>query len=316
MMYDTEMMTYELANITFYIASWWIAILLGTAIQKCICPRNALDMYGRIDNDEEVEEKIDPRNLSKKRRRLNTIQERTKMPFKYSKIYNATKGAFAYDVAGEDNAQKVWDDNDWDEGDAIVGFYVDPETDNYEVIHCPEGYAVYVQGDVTKDKANYHFGPLEYRLPPAILVNLNNAFDAVYLRKKSNPTWVGENDSDSESDSDSDSESDSDSDSDAMSESSDAMSESSESSDESVEERVHHFIPENQRIIDFLYRCRDATDNQYKKNAYERAINEINTFYWRRIYPETFKPIRIGKNIERKIREFMDGVPEDDIINS
>ena len=74
-------------------------------------------------------------------------------------------------------------------------------------------------------------------------------------------------------------------------------------------------FPENQRVIDFLYKCRAATDNQYKKNAYDNAINEIHS-YWGKIYPQTWTPCTIGPHIERKIREFIDGIPEDDIINS
>jgi hypothetical protein len=58
-----------------------------------------------------------------------------------------------------------------------------------------------------------------------------------------------------------------------------------------------------------------VTDNQFKKIAYKNAINEFHS-YWSVIYPQTWKPCTIGESIERKIREFLIGVPEDDIINS
>ena len=72
-------------------------------------------------------------------------------------------------------------------------------------------------------------------------------------------------------------------------------------------------IPENQRVIDFLYRCMNVTDNKYKKNAYLRAINEIHS-YWHTIVLTEWKPENIGPSIARKIREFLEGFPENDII--
>ena len=73
-------------------------------------------------------------------------------------------------------------------------------------------------------------------------------------------------------------------------------------------------IPINQSIIEFLSRCHDATDNSYKRKAYCNAINEIHG-YWHAI-DNNWKPNKIGQSIERKIREFLDGIPEMDIINS
>ena len=82
----------------------------------------------------------------------------------------------------------------------------------------------------------------------------------------------------------------------------------------STQELPVSHIPINQSIIEFLLRCHDATDNPYKKKAYCNAINEISS-YWHTINNH-WKPIKIGESIERKIREFLDGIPEMDIINS
>jgi DNA polymerase/3'-5' exonuclease PolX len=77
-------------------------------------------------------------------------------------------------------------------------------------------------------------------------------------------------------------------------------------------EKLQTHIPENQRIIDFLYRCMDATDNRHKKDAYRRAISIVYS-YWSVI---DAPPQNIGPSIARKIREFLEGFPEDDIIDS
>lgn len=74
-------------------------------------------------------------------------------------------------------------------------------------------------------------------------------------------------------------------------------------------------IPENQRIINFLYRCRRNTDNLYKKKAYDRAINEIHG-YWHEVNRYNWKPDNIGASISRRIEEFLLGIPEEDIMMS
>lgn len=66
-------------------------------------------------------------------------------------------------------------------------------------------------------------------------------------------------------------------------------------------EKLQTHIPENQRIIDFLYRCMDATTNKYKKDAYMRAINIIYS-YWSIV---DSPPQNIGPSIAGKIREFL-----------
>ncbi len=80
-------------------------------------------------------------------------------------------------------------------------------------------------------------------------------------------------------------------------------------------ERITTHIPTNQRVIDFLYRCMNATDNVYKKNAYLRAINEVHS-YWHVIDVSQWVPQNIGQSIACKIREFLEGFPEEDILYS
>jgi DNA polymerase/3'-5' exonuclease PolX len=81
------------------------------------------------------------------------------------------------------------------------------------------------------------------------------------------------------------------------------------------EEKSQTHIPQNQRVIDFLYRFMEATDNKYKKYAYRRAINETHS-YWGVIEPASWTPEYIGSSIARKIKEFLEGFPEDDILYS
>jgi hypothetical protein len=261
------------------------SLFAGKVVSNFLFPEPAkfLEAYGGCDCGRDGCEKIDSINHRGKSYRRIPIQE-SKMTYKYCKIYNVSKGEWASDVSGGDDPQVVWDTNEWDENDALIGFYSDDDNDFHNVIFCRPGYAIYVQSD--SDKENYKFEGCEYRIPPAMLVNLNDAYDTEFVHAKNYPEEM-----DVESDSDSD------------------------CSSESDESRCHTHIPENQRVIDFLYKCRDAADNQFKKDAYTSAINEFHS-YWSVIYPPTWKPCTIGPSIERKIREFLDGIPEDDIINS
>lgn len=267
-----------------------LSLFLGRVISSYLFPEPAkfLEAYGGCECDNEDYKKFDVIYSRGKRYRRLIQETNSKMPYRYSKIYNATQGVWAHNVAGEDDPQQVWEDNEWDENDALVGFYSDGESDFHNVIFCRPGYAVYVLGEEDKERAEFDYDNTQYRIPPVMLVNLNDAYDGEFMYNKSYP----DDNNDTE-----------------MSDS------SSEESDDSVEDRVHTHIPENQRIINFLYKCRDATDSQYKKNAYDIAIDEIYN-YWGLIYPNTWEPCTIGPNIERKIREFLDGIPEDDIINS
>ena len=281
------------------------SIFLGWAVTKCIFTKPDVVNTSDCGSDEIGSRKFETRSARKKRCRLTTIQETTKMPYKYSKIYNASQGKWARDVSGEANATKVWLNNEWEDGDAIIGFYSDEDCDNYEVIYCDDGYAVYVLGEADKEKANFHFGPIAHRVPPVVLVNLNNAYDAVFLRKKSDPTWVDKDDSESDYESD-------------------AMSECDDSDEEEAKNPNDVWrvcVPANQPIVDFLIRCCRGTTNTFKRRAYARAIIKIVT-YWRGNLMEVSEydlPRMLpglSENMIRKIREFIDGVPEEDIINS
>jgi hypothetical protein len=279
---------------------WTICIsslFVGKIISNFLFPEPAkfLEAYGGCDCGRDICEKIDTFEHRGKSYRRIDIQE-SKMTYKYCKIYNVTQGKYAYDVSGDDDPKVIWETNDWNENDALIGFYETDDCESYEVIFCRPGYAIYVQSEQEKDRDTYKMDDNEYRLPPAMLVNLNNAYDTDFLHSKNYPSEMEcEDDDESMSEDESDDESDEDS--------------------EADETRCHTHIPENQRVIDFLYKCRDATDNQFKKNAYDNAINEFHS-YWNVIYPKTWKPCTIGESIERKIREFLMGVPEDDIINS
>lgn len=80
------------------------------------------------------------------------------------------------------------------------------------------------------------------------------------------------------------------------------------------ERRVSH-INNNQRVIDFLYKCRENTDNPYKKNAYMIVINEIYG-YWHSIEPYGLIHLYGGSSIKRKINELIEGFSEEDILFS
>ena len=229
------------------------------------------------------------------------------MPYRYSKIYNATKAAWAYNLAGEDNAKKVWADNDWEENDALVGFYSDTEAEFYNVIFCLPGYAIYVQTEDQKDKANFQHRDLELRIPPAIIVNLNNAFDTGFLHAKVHPSDMNDGE---------DTDADADADADAMLVTdADICDGNSVCECESNETLLYSPILKNQRVINFLYCCRDNTYNKFKKAAYSKAINEIHS-YRAPINLNSWKPCTIGSSIERRIKKFLEESPEGNIIVS
>lgn len=279
---------------TFYFWSFCLfSLFLGRAISHCLFPEPAkfLEAYGGCDCDDKDCKKIDViESRGKKYRRIIQVTyiPPRKMPYRYSKIYNVTQGLWAHNVAGEDDPQQIWEDNEWDENDALVGFYSDGESDFHNVIFCRPGYAVYVQAEEDKERAEFNFDETKYRVPPAMLVNLNDAYDGGFMYNKSYPYDSDTSDSDT----------------------SDSYSVTS------AENRAYTHIPENQRVIDFLYRCRSATNNQYKKKAYDNAINEIHNYCSVIDSSPSWEPCIIGESIARKIREFMDGFPEDDIINS
>lgn len=227
-----------------------------------------LEAFGGCDCGNNECEKIE--TLTKRGKKYSRVIEKTsKMTKKYSKIYNATQGKWAHDISGEGDTQKIYANNNWEENDALVGFH---KNGGYEVIFCRPGYAVYVQ----TDDEEIMFRPWSNTnvcipAPPALLVNLNDAFDGEFLFSKLHPVSPREEETKKE------------------------------------EKRLKSTDPERQRVIDFLYRCRDATNNKYKKAAYEKAIVEMKM---------AWMPCNVGPSIQRKIREFLEGFPEEDIIYS
>jgi hypothetical protein len=262
--------------------------ILVKLIAACIFPTPSkyIEAYGGCECGAPGCKKID--EIFAYGKRYQHIIQVHKMPYRYSKIYNVTQAAWAYNVAGGDDAKKVWADNDWEEGDALLGFYTEDNCEVNNVIYCRPGYAVYAQLESDKEKANFQYGDIDLRIPPAILVNLNNAYDTDFLHSKVHPSEEED------------------------------MSEEEEDDDEEDEEEEEHIttnIPENQRVIDFLYKCSNTSNNSYRRSAYLNAINEIHS-YRTTIDPNSWKPCIIGSSIERKVKEFLNGVPEEDIINS
>jgi hypothetical protein len=263
------------------------SIFLARVISNYLFPEPSefLEAYGGCNCGRDECEKIDELNHRGKRYRRIDIQE-YKMTYKYFKIYNVTQGKYAFDVSGEDDPNTIWESNDWNENDALVGYFRDDnDVEIYQVIFCRPGYAIYIQSEDEKDRDTYKVDNKEYRIPPAMLVNLNNAYDSDFLHSKNYPS--DEDMSDNESDTESE-----------------------------TDEDYKACNKANQPVINFLRRCRAATENVYKKRAYDNAINEVKE-YWNPINNgKNWNPCTIGSSIERKIKEFLMGISEDEIINS
>ena len=274
-----------------------VSLFLAKLVTKCFDePSMFLEAYGGCDcgNDDCI--KIDTIDQRGKRYRRIDIQE-SKMSYKYCKIYNVSKGEWASDVSGNDDPNVIWETNEWDENDALIGYYSDNNGDYHNVIFCRPGYAIYVQSDSDFDKSEYDYDGTQYRIPPAMLVNLNDAFDTEFVHSKNYPE---EMDVDSDSESETSDESDSESDDESTSEEAPTKAE----------------LEDNQDVMDFLWRCHNATDSPFKKAAYLKALEEIKWYFEPIRSQKSWKPCSIGPNIERKIREFIDGFPDDDIIHS
>jgi hypothetical protein len=225
------------------------------------------------------------------------------MPYKYSKIYNVSQSAWARDVSGEDDAQKVWDDNEWEKDDAIIGFYSENGADLYNVIFCQPGYAVYVQAEQCKDREEFVFDDIIHRIPIAILVNLNNAYDTEFIHTKAYECDMSIDDCDCDCDCNEEEEE----------EEEEEKEEEEEEEEDDIEDVTSH-IDTNQKVINFLQKCAQSTSNPYKKEAYNYVIRQIGA-QWSDV-SENFDKLIIGSSIRRKINEFLIGIPEDDIINS
>lgn len=192
------------------------------------------------------------------------------MPSKYSKIYNVTQSSWArFDISGEDNAQKVWNDNKWNQNDALVGFYPD---NSYNIIFCEPGYAVYVLGNYTFDTPDFMFHNQPHSTLPAILINLNDAYDTSFVHHKMYEMPA------------------------------DNMEEEKFISD------VTTHIPKNQLIIDFLVECVTCFNNTHNKSSYINAINQIGAL-WSEISEHDLKTLDIESSIKEKIAEVMKEIP-------
>ena len=232
------------------------------------------------------------------------------MSSKYYSIYNVSRGAWAHNLSND--AAAVCSDNDWCEGEALVGFWLDGEKEEYTVIYCPAGHVIYVSADTDGDESEYHLEESTYRVPIAILVNLSNQFDTKFLRRKGEPNWWGHGSA-------SDCEPETESEEELPAKKRARLS--PQPSTPTGDKRIVAAVAANQPIVDFLYRCHDATTNTFKRKAYARVITIIGS-YWAddltelseydlpRVLPQ------LSENMIRKIREFLDGVPEEDIINS
>jgi hypothetical protein len=233
------------------------------------------------------------------------------MPYKYRKIYNATTAEWAIDVSGDEDATTIWENNEWNECDALVGFYSDDNGDHYDVIYCRPGFAIYVQSENAKARDTYRMHCDKYRIPPAILVDLNEESDRKFLHLKNYPydededdnaTEVTDTTDSSDSSDDDDVEEDEEEEEEEEEEQEDAGTEIEDDSHE--DEYLTTHIALNQRVIDFLYRCQANTNNPYKKEAYSRAINEIYS-YWSSIEIDEWEPFNIGASIANRIRKFL-----------
>jgi hypothetical protein len=296
----------EFRNITAFIGIMWVGIVCGALLVDYICD-NCCAAEG--------EEKIETRPPQKRKRARTNHTLATKMPSKYYAIYNVSRGVWA--VRRSNVAETIWAANDWAEGEALVGFWYDEEDNNaHDIIYCPDGHIIYVAGDIGGAEYEYHLEESTYVAPPAILVNLENQFDAKFLRRKGEPSWWGHG-----SASDCESESDDDDESEEELPAKKRARLSPQPSTPAGNRRILAAVAANQPIVDFLYRCHDATTNTFKRKAYARVIAIIGS-YWAddltelseydlpRVLPQ------LSENMIRKIREFLDGVPEEDIINS
>jgi hypothetical protein len=242
------------------------------------------------------------------------------MSYKYCKIYNVSKSEWAYNVSGNDDTNKIWEDNEWDENDALVGFYSDDNGDFHNVIFCQPGYAVFVQGEDEKEKTNFEFEDETIRIPPAILVNLNDAFDTKFLHNKVHPSDM---DTDDESECESDCECECHEDMSDEDMSDEDEDEDMEDEDEDVKyvdippkyPKLFARCSENDGVIPLLQKCRTHTNNIFKRKAYTRAIIEVISIDYV-LNIDSVNNLEVGESIKRKISDYLYGIPEEDIINS
>jgi len=210
------------------------------------------------------------------------------MAYEYYMIYNVSKNKYAHNVSGNNDATQIWDDNEWDKNDALIGFYSDDNNDYHFVIFCLPGYAIFVQSEENKSKTNFNFEDKTIRIPPAILVNLNNAYDTEFIHSKINSSDIEIHENcNSYIDDGSEDETD----------------------EDSIFEFSKIFISckEHTDIILLLEKYRNNTNNIYKQRSYNNAIIKvINVSYMLNI--DSINNLKVGKSIKRKITEYLERI--------
>jgi hypothetical protein len=74
--------------------------------------------------------------------------------------------------------------------------------------------------------------------------------------------------------------------------------------------------PANQHILDFLYCALNKTSNTFKRAAYMRAIIDIAEYPAEIDLDRPGVVTRLTPGMERRVQEYLEGFPEDDIIYS
>lgn len=200
-----------------------------------------------------------------------------KKSYIYSKIYNATKREWAFDISGNDDSETIWKTNGWNSGDALIGFFdVENEGKSCRVIYCPDNYEVFISAAeyITKDTI------------AAILVDMSDSSDPRIVSYVQQPDDIS---SDTSSDS-----------------ASNQLEQDSEITNNSS----------NQFIIDKLREAYANEYNTFKKRALERAITEVREFDYVITpdilrndifkYYNNFYTWKMGKKMRDKIISFLE----------
>lgn len=195
----------------------------------------------------------------------------------YSKIYNATKREWAFDISGNDDSETIWRTNGWNEGDALVGFFdVENEGKSCRVIYCPDNYEVFISAAeyITKDTI------------AAILVDMTDRYDPRTVSYVQQPNDIL---SDTSSDS--------------------ASSELEQDSEITTNSN-------NQHIVDKLKEHYANEYNTFRKRALERAMTEVRELDYSITtdmllddsfkYYNSFYTWKMGKKMRDRIISFLE----------
>ena len=201
----------------------------------------------------------------------------------YSDIYNVTRRCWARDVSGGNNYEKVWADNGWKKGDALLGYYVDndDDVDCYKVIYSPPNSYIYILAHPDRDIRNY--------VPHAILVSYDNPSDS---------NDVSDNDTENDAESDTCSESDGSFD------------------DKSFNDRILNMF------LSCVIMNERGENNKFKQEAFMKAFNIIklcNTPIYSMKDVEKYlqeSGQSIGEGCLERICDLLDGIPVSDIIHT